>query len=209
MTCQSKLLLKKKNQLVNNIMKPEEISDNDLIRGCRENNRKSQEMLYRRYARVMYSLCLIYENDRDNAKDILQEAFIKVFRNIGSFDNKGSLKGWIKKIITNTAIDSYRKNHNEVEFIPVEEIIQPISEEESATSILNTKDIISQVNRLPNGARMIFQLYAIEGYSHKEIAELLNISEGTSKSQINRAKHLLQQWIYGKNFKFRVVGQKG
>ena len=94
------------------------------------------------------------------------------------------------------------KTCGEAQFIPIENIIYPFSDEESVASILNTKDIISQVNRLPNGARMIFQLYAIEGYSHKEIADLLNISEGTSKSQINRAKQLLQQWIGGVNMKY-------
>jgi RNA polymerase sigma factor (sigma-70 family) len=179
-------------------MKSAELSDDDLIRGCRENNRKCQEMIYRRYAKTMYNLCLIYESDRDHAKDILQEAFIKIFRNIASFDNKGSLKGWMKKIITNTAIDHHRKNCHEEQFIPIEKIVQPFSNEESVASVLNTKDIISQVNRLPRGARMIFQLHAIEGYSHKEIAKLLHISQGTSKSQINRAKHLLQQWIGGR-----------
>ena len=183
-------------------MKSEELSDDDLIRGCRENNRKIQEMLYRRYAKVMYNLCLIYESDRDNAKDILQEAFIKVFRNINNFDGKGSLQNWIKRIVTNTAIDHYRKNIDEVQYIPIENINHPFSSEESVNSILNTKDIISQVNRLPDGARMIFQLFVIEGYSHKEIAELLNISEGTSKSQTNRAKQLLQQWIGGVNMKY-------
>jgi len=190
-------------------MKSAEPGDDDLIRGCRENNRKSQEMLYRRYARAMYNLCLIYESDRDNAKDILQEAFIKIFKNIDSFDRKGSLKGWMKKIITNTAIDHYRKNYNETQLIPIENIVDPSSNEESVASILNTKDIISQVNRLPIGARMIFQLYVIEGYSHKEIAELFNISEGTSKSQINRAKQLLQLWIGGKNLKNKIIERKG
>jgi len=168
-------------------MKSEELSDDDLISGCRENNRRKQEMLYRRYAKAMYNLCLLYESDHDRAKDILQEAFIKIFRNIANVDKKGSLKGWIKKIVTNTAIDYYRKNYTEAQFIPIENIVHPYSNEESVASVLNTKDIISQVERLPDGARMIFQLYAIEGYTHKEIAELLNISEGTSKSQINRA----------------------
>ena len=158
-------------------------------------------MLYKRYARSMYNLALIYENDHDDAKDILQEGFIKIFQNIDCYDRTGSLAGWMKKIITNTAIDHYRKNYNEAQFIPIENIIQPFSNEESVASILNTKDIISQVNRLPDGAKMIFQLFAIEGYSHKEIAELLDISEGTSKSQINRAKQLLQQWIGGYNIK--------
>jgi RNA polymerase sigma factor (sigma-70 family) len=186
-------------------MKSCELSDDDLIKGCRENNRKSQEMLYRRYARVMYNLCLIYENDHDKAKDILQEAFIKIFRNIASFNRKGSFNGWMRKIIANTAIDHYRKNNREVHYIPMENIIQPSSDEESVASILYTKDIISQVNRLPNGARMIFQLHAIEGYSHKEIAGLLHISQGTSKSQINRAKQLLQQWMGSYNKKHTTV----
>lgn len=178
-------------------MKPEEQSDEYLIRGCRENNRKCQEMLYRRYARAMYNLCLVYENNREKAKDILQDAFIKFFWNIDSFNNRCSLEAWLKKIITNTAIDHYRKNYAEADLIPIENITPPFSKEESVTSILNTKDIISQVKRLPNGARMIFQLHAIEGYSHKEIAKLLHISEGTSKSQINRAKHLLRHWVEG------------
>lgn len=190
-------------------MGTDELSDDDLIRGCRENNRKSQEMLYRRYAKSMFSLCLVYESDRDNAKDILQEAFIKIFRNIDGFDRKGPLKVWMKKIITNTAIDYYRKNCREVHFIPIESINHPISNEESVESILNTEDIISQVKRLPDGARMIFQLYTIEGYSHKEIAKLLKISVGTSKSQINRAKQLLQHWMGGHNINLRISEGKG
>jgi RNA polymerase sigma factor (sigma-70 family) len=189
-------------------MKSDELSDDDLIRGCRKNNRKSQEMLYRRYARSMFSLCLIYESDRDNAKDILQEAFIKIFSNINCFDRKGTLTCWMKKIITNTAIDHYRKNCREEKFIPIENIVHPFSNEESVESILNTKDIISQVKRLPEGARMIFQLHAIEGYSHKEIAKLLKISVGTSKSQISRAKQLLQRWIGDYNMKYRIIEGK-
>jgi RNA polymerase sigma factor (sigma-70 family) len=185
-------------------MNSAEPGDDELIRGCRENNRKSQEMLYRRYARSMYNLCLIYESDHDNAKDILQDAFIKIFRSIDNFDRKGSLAGWMKKIVTNTAIDHYRKNYHEEQFLPIEDIVHPISDEESGDSILETDDIITLVNRLPKGARMIFQLHSIEGYSHKEIAGLLNISEGTSKSQINRAKQLLQQWIGGNNMNFRI-----
>jgi len=198
---QPKSLLNKQDLLLYNIMESAKPSDDDLIRGCRENNRKSQEMLYRRYARPMYNLALIYDGDRDDAKDILQEGFIKIFKNIGSYDRKGSLTGWMKKIITNAAIDHYRKNSNEAQFIPIENLVQSYVDGESVTSDLNTKDIIVQVNRLPYGARMIFQLHTIEGYSHKEIADLLNISVGTSKSQINRAKHLLQQWIGGYNKK--------
>src|SRR5512136_2353639 len=106
-------------------MESRELSDDELIRGCRENNRKSQEMLYKRFARIMFRLCLIYENDRDSAKDILQEAFIKVFRNIGSFDRKGSIAGWMRKIVTNAAIDHYRSNCKEAQFISIENINHP------------------------------------------------------------------------------------
>ncbi len=182
-------------------MKSEELSDDDLIRGCRENDRRSQEMLYRRYALALYNLCRIYESDRDEAKDILQEAFIKIYKNISSYESDGSFKGWMKKIITNTAIDHFRKNHGEAQFIPIENVIQLSSDEEPVSSVLAREDIISQVNRLPFGARMIFQLYAIEGYSHKEIAKRLHISVGTSKSQISRAKQLLQHWIGGYSVK--------
>jgi len=189
-------------------MKSDDQSDYDLIRGCRENKRKSQEMLYRRYAKTMYKLCLIYESDHEYAKDILQEAFIKVFRNIDSFNSKLSLKAWMRKIITNTAIDHLRKNGNEMHYIPIDYIDHPCSEGESVASILNTNDIISQVNRLPKGARMIFQLYAIEGYTHKEIAGLLHISESTSKSQINRAKQLLQHWIGGSERKYKYIERR-
>jgi len=156
-------------------MKSAEPSDEELIKRCRENNRKCQEMLYRRYARSMYNLCLIYENDRDSAKDILQEGFIKIFSNITGFDRKNSLPGWMKKIITNTAIDYYRKNHHQNEFIPVESVDHICSDENSPVSVLGAEDIISQVDRLPLGAKRIFQLHAIEGYSHREIARLLHI----------------------------------
>ncbi len=186
-------------------MKSDTLSDDDLIRGCRENRRKSQEMLYRRYARTMYNLCLVYESDRGSAKDILQESFIKIFRNISGFDRKGSLTGWMKKIITHTAIDHYRKNNREAQFIPIENTAYPVAVEETVDSDLNTKDIISLVDRLPCGARMIFQLFAIEGYSHKEIAGLLHISEGTSKSQISRAKHLLQHWMGANKVKLGTI----
>jgi RNA polymerase sigma-70 factor (ECF subfamily) len=178
-------------------MKSAELSDDELIRGCRENNRKSQEMLYRRYARAMYNLCLVYESDRENAKDILQEGFIKIFRNISCLDRKSSVAGWMKKIITNTAIDFYRKNHCGHETVELKGLDLIFVEDESAASILNTEDIISQVEKLPEGARKIFQLHAIEGYSHREIARQLHISVGTCKSQIHRAKQLLQQRITG------------
>lgn len=172
-----------------------ELSDQHLIAGCLKNDRRVQEKLYRRYANEMYSICLAYESDRDLAKDILQEAFIKVFKSIEQFDSRGSLKGWIRRIITNTAIDFYRKKGLENKFVEVNQIADIAAEREDDLVDFGSSDILSQVKRLPEGARIIFNLFALEGYSHKEIAEKLNITEGTSKSQFSRAKQLLQDWI--------------
>lgn len=189
-------------------MRSPEPADDELIRGCRENSRISQEALYRRYAKLMFHVCLVYENDREKAKDILQEAFIKIFKNIDHYKHQCPLKGWMRKITVNTAIDHCRRKDRGYEFIPIDYMFPPILDHGSAESSLNTEDIISQVNRLPEGARMIFQLFAIEGYSHKEIARLMHISEGTSKSQINRAKHLLKLWIGNYSPTPRIIGTK-
>jgi RNA polymerase sigma factor (sigma-70 family) len=178
----------------------QEISEETLVKGCINNNRKIQELLYRKFSSEMFSICVAYENDRDKAKDILQDGFIKVYRNIESYDNQGSLKGWIRRIITNTAIDHWRKSLKENQFLSIDALAfkdQPF--DQSSTSI-NCTDILNQVSKLPSGARMIFNLYALEGYSHKEIAEKLKISEGTSKSQVNRARQLLKQYL-GNSFK--------
>ncbi|MRS02935.1 RNA polymerase sigma factor [bacterium] len=173
----------------------QEISDEELVMGCVMNDRKSQEMLYRKFSREMYNICLAYENDRDKAKDILQEGFIKVFRSIKTFNKKGSLKGWIKRIMANTAIDHWRVSSNEDQFLSIDLLTPGDQPFESPNTTLNCSDILSQIGRLPSGARLIFNLYALEGYSHKEIAEKLHITEGTSKSQVNRARHLLQQYL--------------
>ncbi|MFZ0472017.1 MAG: RNA polymerase sigma factor [Bacteroidales bacterium] len=170
-----------------------EISDEMLVKGCIKNDRKIQELLYRKFSREMYNICLAYETDRDEAKDVLQEGFIKVFRSIETFDKQGSLKGWIRRIMTNTAIDHWRISSKEDKFISIDFLTPTDQPVESPVTSFNCSDIMNQVSRLPSGARLIFNLYALEGYSHKEIAEKLNISEGTSKSQVNRARQLLQQ----------------
>lgn len=170
------------------------ISDEILIKQCINDNRKYQELLYRKYADKMYNVCLTYEKDEDAAADILQEGFIKVFRNITDFKHKGSLEGWIRRIIVNTALEHYRKrtrelvNQNELSvFIDynIDEIL----------SSINAKEIIKMVNELPEKAAIVLKLFAIEGYSHEDISTALEITIGTSKSQLNRARFLLKQKI--------------
>jgi RNA polymerase sigma factor (sigma-70 family) len=176
------------------------ISDETLVKGCLKNDRKIQELLYRKFSREMYSICLAYESDRDEAKDILQDGFIKIFLSIGTYDNQGSLKGWIRRIITNTAIDYWRRSAKEYNLLSIDSLPYHDHPSDPPNSSMNCSDILDQVRKLPSGARMIFNLYALEGYSHKEIAEKLKISEGTSKSQVNRARQLLQQYL-GNAFK--------
>jgi len=176
-------------------MKVDLYSEEEILKGCKKNKRNFQEILYRKYARKMYGICLSYAGDRDLAQDILQESFIKIFNKISAFKSEGSLEGWIRRIITNTAIDHMRsaqrtKNYLSVSKEDTEEFIKPEGLEN-----LKTQDILEQVSKLPDGARLVFNLYALEGFTHKEIAQKLNITEGTSKSQFNRARKLLMTWL--------------
>jgi len=176
-------------------MKVELYSDEELLTGCIKNKRLSQELLYRKYAKKMYGICLSYASDRDMAQDILQESFIKVYKNIRNYKSEGSLEGWIRRIIVNTALDHLRQKTRLQNYISdkVEKIREV--EDTSAIEILQTQDILNQVAKLPDGARVVFNLYALEGYTHREIAEKLEITEGTSKSQFNRARKLLMDML--------------
>ena len=164
-----------------------------IIQGCQQNDRFFQEILYRRYARKMYGICLSYSNDRSSAQDILHEAFLKIFKGMHDFRGSGSLEGWIRRIVTRTAIDHLRQQARIGNFIDdLQELPEQGNED---ASHLETKDLLKQVAKLPEGARAIFNMFALEGYTHKEIAQELNISIGTSKSQYNRARNLLMDWI--------------
>jgi RNA polymerase sigma factor (sigma-70 family) len=169
-------------------------SESDLIEGCIRGDRKMQHELYERFAPKMYGVCLRYAANAEEAEDILQEGFIKVFRKIGSYRGEGSFEGWIRRIFVNTAIEQFRKKT----------YLQPITEQEESTiegkyiSVLDNlgeKDIIKLIQQLSPGYRTVFNMYVIEGFTHKQIAEALNISEGTSKSQLSRAKLILQDLV--------------
>jgi len=170
------------------------MDESDLIDGCIKGDRKMQQALYNRYAPKMYTVCLRYAGNSEEAEDILQEGFIKVYTKIESFRKEGSFEGWIRRIFVNTAIEHFRKKT----------YLQPITEKEEGTietqylSVLDSlaeKDIISLVQQLSPGYRTVFNMYVIEGYTHKQISELLGISEGTSKSQLSRAKIILQELV--------------
>lgn len=169
--------------------------DQELISACLRNSRKAQEQLYRKYARIMLHVCLTYCADRDQAKDILQEAFIKAFRNLGSFKPGNSLEGWLRRIVVNTAIDQLRKSRKWSFITSTGHLDDPEDMEELPVFPYSTDQVLGLVRELPPGARTVFNLFALDDLSHKEIASRLNISEGTSKSQYKRARDLLQQWL--------------
>lgn len=170
------------------------IPESDLINGCIEGNRRMQEELYRRFSPRMYAVCLRYAGNTEEAEDILQEGFIKIFKKLDSFRNEGSFEGWIRRIFVNTAIEHFRRKR----------YLQPVTEKEENTlegnylSVLDNlaeRDIMELVQQLSPGYRTVFNMYVVEGYTHKEIGDMLGISEGTSKSQLSRAKVILQDMV--------------
>lgn len=170
------------------------ITDSDLIKGCLENDRRMQQELYNRFAPKMYGVCLRYTGNADDAQDVLQDGFVKVFRKLDSFRSEGSFEGWIRRVFVNTAIEHFRRKHY---MQPVTEREENTLESKTLTALdgLSEKDILKLVQQLAPGYRAVFNLYVVEGYSHKEIGEILDITEGTSKSQLSRAKVILQDMI--------------
>lgn len=172
--------------------------DTDLIRGCIEGDRRMQEELYRRFSPKMYALCLRYASNAEDAQDALQEGFVKVFRNLANYRGTGSFEGWIRRIMVNTAIEQYRKSTN---LFPVTEAMENTIKDTGwdVFDRMGTKDLHSCIRELPQGYRTVFNLYVVEEYTHREIAEMLGISEGTSKSQLARAKTALREIVKRKS----------
>jgi RNA polymerase sigma-70 factor (ECF subfamily) len=170
-------------------------TEQEILDGCVAGKRSAQEALYSYYSPKMFGICLRYASDYHTAEDILQEGFVKIFHNIHKFRGDGSFEGWMKRIFVNTAIEHFRKAFK---FDELGVTNQPENTSESVNdtwSQLSTKDLLNLIQKLSPGYRTVFNMYVVEGYSHKEIAELLNISEGTSKSQLARARGLLQKML--------------
>ncbi len=176
-------------------MEKQPLSEADLLRGCLANDRKYQEALYRKYADDMYAVCMMYTPQPADAQDVLQNAFIRIFASLHSYEAKGPLRAWVRRIVVNASIDFYKKRKREQDLWQEWEDETPFSQVsvDEILSNVNYQDTIRLVNALPERAQMVLKLYAIEGYKHQEIAEIMGINEGTSKSQLNRAKRLLQE----------------
>jgi len=164
------------------------------MEGCKAGDRKMQELLYKQTAPKMLAVCMRYAKDRMEAEDVLQMGYIKVFQKIKEYRGDGSFEGWIRRVMVNTAIESYRKNLRSLNIVEIDEAYeQPSTGFDFGT--LGMQDLMKVIQKLADGYRMVFNMYAIEGYSHKEIGETLGISEGASKSQLSRARAILKEEI--------------
>ncbi|MBI3218117.1 MAG: RNA polymerase sigma factor [Bacteroidetes bacterium] len=182
-------------------------SEKELIDGCAKGDRAAQRAFYERYCGRMMALCNRYAKSTQEAEDILQEGFIKIFGSIASFRKEAKLTTWMTRIMINTALNMQRQKLYLLPMVDVNDA-NLYEQEEIGLSDFHFTELIRMVQSLPDGCRIIFNLFAIEGYGHKEIADMLNISEGTSKSQYNRAKSLLQAKLKAEQKYENVRGQK-
>lgn len=171
-----------------------------LVAACKKGESWARKRLYELYAPAMMGICVRYTNDKDMAKDILHEGFIKVFTKINTYSGEGSLEGWMRRVFVTTALEFIRTDHLGKFSLSIDDYNESFENSEfSIIEKLSAEDIVKCISELPAGYRLVFNLYAVEGYSHKEIANLLNIKEGSSRSQYTHARRLLQEKI-GKLF---------
>lgn len=177
------------------------LKEADIIKGCKEYNSVAQNALYKTYAPKMKALCVRYSSNEEEAKDLMQEGFIKVFSHIRSYNGKGSFEGWIKRIMINTAISHYKKNKNkfaseDISTLNSKEIAGEQEEEvEEIYSEYTSEDLMKALNSLPEQYKLVFNLFCIENHSHADIAQLLSLDEKTSRTRLFRAKKLLKDYL--------------
>ncbi len=167
-----------------------------LVKKCIEGDNRAQKKLFDLFAPKLFGVCLRYMKDHDLAQDTLQDGFVKIFTKLSDYNSKGSFEGWMRRITVNTCLDQLRKDQKLKVNTPIDDVSFLVKDNHWIEEELTAKDLLKLVESLPDGYRVVFNMFAIEGYSHKEIAEQLNISENTSKSQFSRAKsHLRRKLI--------------
>jgi RNA polymerase sigma factor (sigma-70 family) len=171
------------------------MSDDEIVEGCIKKNKLAQKELYDRFAKKMMGVCLRYCDNQEEGEDVLQNGFLYIFDKIDTYRGTGSLEGWVRKIIVNTALTSIRKNKKLETNVDLNSVEYGIEDQSHLGENMAAKELLKIIQTLPVGFKTVFNLHAIEGYSHKEIAEMLGITEGTSKSQYSRAKTYLQKII--------------
>ncbi len=174
----------------------------ELIDKCKKGDRKAQEQLYRQYSNILFGICLKYSRNKTEAEDSLHDSFMTIFEKIGQYKSKGSFEGWIKRITINTVLQKYRKE----EYLKVvSDNLEEEVEVESVYTDIGLQTLLKYIQELPNKYRMTFNLYVLDGYSHKEISSMLGTSPGTSKSNLARARMILKEKIQNKTTK-AIIG---
>lgn len=174
------------------------MTEEAILRGCLNNDATAQRELYNRYSPKMLAVCYRFAHNREDAEDMLQEGFIKVFSQIHTFENRGAFEGWIRRIIVHTCINILKKNKKFNESVDIIYATGVMVREESVPAIIQAKQVVECIRLLPLGYRTVLNLYAIEGYSHREISNILDIEESTSRSQYTRAKAMLENILIRK-----------
>lgn len=176
------------------LLEPKPNTD-ELVKRCKAGQRKAQELLYKQFAGKMLGVCLRYATHRMEAEDMLQNGFIRVFQKIDDYRGEGSFEGWVRRIMVHCSIEYYRHHHKLMQLVDMDEAGEEPSVNGTAASSLEAKDLLLLIKSLSPGYRMVFNLYAIDGYSHKEIAQMTGMSEGASKSQLSRARAILKEQV--------------
>lgn len=173
------------------------LTDAELIKGCLREDPTCQRMLFGRYSSALLGVSRRYARNNEDAEDILQDAFIKIFKKMGQYKSEGSFEGWMRRVVVNTALKKYTVSRYNKEFTTDEHKDTSPADLDSVPAFnhLSEKDLLNLINNLPDGYRIIFNMYVIEGYQHDEIADLLGIQPGTSRSQLVKARSLLQKEI--------------
>jgi RNA polymerase sigma factor (sigma-70 family) len=175
------------------------MTDEELVKECVSGNAIAQKKFYDLFARKMMGVCLRYSKDYNEAQDVLQDGFVKIFNKLPAFESKGSLEGWVRRIIVNTALDAYRKAKKHQNNVDIDSVSYLLDSDDYTIENINADDLLKIIHAIPEGYRVVFNLFAIEGYSHKEIAERLGVTESTSKSQFSRARKMLRKILVEKN----------
>ncbi len=171
------------------------MDDITLVSACTKGDSRAQRALFDKFAPKMLSICKRYIPNGEESEDVLQDAFVKIFQKIGDFKQEGSLEGWMRRIVVNTALDAIRKNKKWLGVAQVEAVENQVSFDDNAFDNMDVNHLLQMINEMPDGYRVVFNMFAIEGYSHKEIADTLGVSENTSKSQYSRARAFLRTQI--------------
>lgn len=170
------------------------MTEAEIIQGCLDHKASAQSKLYDLYSRKMMAVCLRYTKSRHEAEDIFHEAFVKVFKNINTWKG-GSFEGWMRRIFVNTAINHYHQNRKYFDHVDSSYAESMLSSSETVLDEMSNQDLMEMVNQLPEGYKLIFNMHVVEGYNHNEIADMLHIAQGSSKSQLSKAKARLRKLI--------------